>query len=142
MNIKEHIEAGHYPTDGNGRALVPTGESAWEAVIAATDAPGEWVLMGWVRRKGCNDASQASWFANGMAGSRAAITLLPPPPRRVKVQAWALVNDATKELRWLTSSEEAAIHEERLQGYLCVELTGGYDEPWDTKAQTSHPDTK
>lgn len=39
MNVKEHIEAGHYPTDDKGRALVPMGNGR-VATIYCTDHPG------------------------------------------------------------------------------------------------------
>ena len=41
MNIKEHIEAGHYPTDAKGRALVPMGADR-VAVIYCTDHPADY----------------------------------------------------------------------------------------------------
>jgi len=41
MNIKEHIEAGHYPTDDKGRALVPMGADR-VAVIYCTDHPADY----------------------------------------------------------------------------------------------------
>jgi hypothetical protein len=83
MNIKQHIEAGHYPKDEKGRAIVPTTDPNEEAVIAATDAPGQWVLMGWVRQKAGPDMSQASWWPTGAKGSHASIPLLPPAPRKL-----------------------------------------------------------
>lgn len=47
MNIKQHIEAGHYPTDAKGRAMVPVESefdpakgATWIATICAIDGPG------------------------------------------------------------------------------------------------------
>lgn len=83
MNIKEHIEAGHYPTDDKGRALVPMNNGD-TFVVSATDKP----RIG--RRHNCI----AGWRSHGLldcfdSDGRAdcdARALLPPPPRTIPVR--------------------------------------------------------
>jgi len=58
MNIKQHIEAGHYPADEKGRAVVAS-ESGSPITIVATDGPEPFPLIGF----GMSYAS--SWRANG-----------------------------------------------------------------------------
>lgn len=87
MNIKEHIEANHYPRDEKGRALVPT-RGGYRAVIMAIDCPErEKPLAGWYF---LNDhrGELASWHADGHFEAHldcGNLDLLPPPPRKVKV---------------------------------------------------------
>ncbi len=47
MNIKEHIDAGHYPKDEKGRALVPVSDGR-TAIVLATDAPISAPIVGWM----------------------------------------------------------------------------------------------
>jgi hypothetical protein len=130
MNIKQHIEAGHYPKDEKGRAIVPTTDPNEEAVIAATDAPGQWVLMGWVRQKAGPDMSQASWWPTGAKGSHASIPLLPPAPRKVTVRFWIEIERDTGFKSSVWRSDEPSGGVRPRPGCVIVELTGSYDEPW------------
>ncbi len=126
VNIKEHIEAGHYPKDEKGRALVPTPEG--KAVIAATDAPGMWILMGWRDTPG--GQCQASWHADGAPGSDKCNgqSLLPPPPRKVKVTAYAVMDRSGRVN--LLYRDEAAAKRSAAEVETVVPLTGEYEEPW------------
>lgn len=134
MNIREHIEAGHYPTDEKGRALVPM-RNGKTATICATDCPFGGGVVGW------DGDDLNSWDGNGHyhEGSvcLSRIDLLPPPPRKVPKRAWLLVrngedydtthNPATAEM-WRESIKRAEI--DRTEGDLVVELTGEIEEPW------------
>jgi len=122
MNIKKHIEAGHYPTDEKGRALVPMRDGP-TATILATDVGDNWTVvghcLGQVYR--WNDIGISRSSEPGYAGQ-----LLPPPPRKVEVKRWAEVRLSDRTvLVVFASSCIAAGH-----GNVMVELTGSYDEPW------------
>jgi len=131
MNIKEHIEAGHYPTDEKGRALIQTRCGA-TAVIAAVDHPyGDCPIIGWTLQseKGALPAfSYTAWTASGRWEIREdGRDLMPPLPRRVKVTRWA-------EMR---VSDQAILHTfstplppSPSRGCVMVELSGCYEEPW------------
>ncbi len=122
MNIKEHIEAGHYPVDEKGRALVPMRNGS-SATIYATDGPDEPIV-------GLRPRVISTWRASGQWNIHGHndYDLLPPPPRKVKVTRWAVLqkdgccwgNYADRE----TAKSWASYHD----GIL-VELTGEYEEP-------------
>ncbi|TAJ89693.1 hypothetical protein [Reyranella sp.] len=146
MNIRDHIEAGHYPTDEKGRALVPTSRPNAHAVIAATDCPvGDW-LLGWevttsAPVEGVSDGGKPycwriSWWRSDGEVTRSDIDrvgrLLPPPPRKVKVTAYGLVG--RKGLITATVLRSSVESVAGARSTHIVELTGEYDEPWDTKA--------
>lgn len=126
MNIKEHIEAGHYPKDERGRALVPraNGETV---VIYATDAPKGQPIVG-------HDGDGVGcWGANGYYDERNGdgarrLNLLPPPPRKVEVKAYGYAKRSTGEL------VRPEIDDPGPPGFKdthCrVELTGSYEEEW------------
>jgi hypothetical protein len=131
MNIKEHIEAGHYPKDDKGRALVPVG-CAKVATICATDAPGEKPILGFIRSD--DKLYQACWNAwdehgnNCPSQPRACwVDLLPPPPRKVKVLGWAILcpNKLPRAI-YATENEAKAF----AYGRPVVEMTGEHEEPW------------
>ncbi len=124
MNIKEHSEAGHYPKDDKGRALVPM-KSGRAFVVCATDKPGPCPILGW--------AEDIHHAAGHYADSS---DLLPPPPRKVKVTRWAVMLRGhpdkagecvhtigpDEQKRWACSR--------RRPGEFLVELTGEYEELW------------
>lgn len=74
MNIKAHIEAGHYERDDKGRALVPH-IGGGTAVIATTNGYDLGPIIGWILRDGRLSQGLTGW--RGDEGF-----LLPPPPRR------------------------------------------------------------
>lgn len=118
MNIKEHIEAGHYPRDESGRALVPMRDGR-TVVIYATDRVcrhGE--IVGHI------EYSVHTWSVFGASGyphdgqpTGRQFDILPPAPRKVKVTRWAVIRTADQSVM-----DTAATR--------VVELTGEYDEPW------------
>jgi len=124
MNIKEHIEAGHYPKDEKGRALVSM-KNGETAVICATDNPyGGVPIVGW-----CNSGPD-SWGPNGVwktGGDKR--DLLPPPPRKVKVTRWLVVNCHRIEYGPYEDEDDAKATA-RHHGAIIVPLTGEYEEPW------------
>lgn len=137
MNIKEHIEAGHYPTDEKGRALVLIGDAnepdwnAGRATVLATDGcTGEEIIARFPYARACH------WSADGrksfpMPGrTDRAYTLLPPPPRKVEVKAWKLIVNGKKV--GLTDDPELARHWRNgcVSGDELIELSGIHEEPW------------
>lgn len=123
MNIKEHIEAGHYPKDEKGRPLVPTRDGD-TVIVCATDRPGACPIVGYAM--GGSD--------NGFAYYADSSRLLPPPPRKVKVTGWSVVqkggglaacNHDTRE-----EAERSLRNNYVTTGIGVVELTGEYEEPW------------
>ena len=127
MTIKEHIEAGHYPTDDKGRALVPTSKPGAVAIISDTDAghcPNV-ALLGWIRAEAQSDNRIAWWKEDGKCFTDR-IHLLPPPPRKVKVTAYCAPNwNGVKGNKGVWWRREDAPNNEPL-----IELTGEYEEPW------------
>lgn len=128
MNIKDHIEAGHYPTDDKGRALVPMRREE-VATILATDAPGTNPIIGMFRVANGGETAVHLWTASGTVfrNSQSKSDLL-PPPRKVKVTArlrrstdgsWGIV-------RISRDGEGVAL----IPVGATVELTGEYEEPW------------
>lgn len=131
MNIKEHIEAGHYPKDEKGRALVPM-HNGGMAVICATDKPG-FSLVGWRCDK--SDHSIYVWTQSGQPTGNGS-DLLPPSPRKVVVKAWAIVGTGGRIEHFQGTQFEAEqfAGNWRLNGISpkarAVELTGEYEESW------------
>lgn len=132
MNIREHILAGHYPTDDKGRALVPTGHTFGDAVICATDKPGPYPILGWLPTAARVTSIEFSWDENGWAAGQQEIErLLPPPARKVKVTRYALYSPGGTFIQ--TYATEAEARAGALCGvpvYNLVILTGEYEEPW------------
>lgn len=132
MNIKQHIEAGHYPKDSKGRALVPTGHTFGDAVICATDKPGRCPIIGWVPTVARVASIEFSWDENGWANGLHEIErLLPPPPRKVKVTRWMTLPDTGEsDSHFLWDTLKGATEWAKGQERLVIELTGEYEEPW------------
>lgn len=138
MNIKEHIEAGHYPLDDKGRAILPTSDPNVRAVIAATDCPVGDYMIGWsianspkVEFGGGTDYCWkiAWWRRDGEPViDREKVRLLPPPPRKVKVTLWAAYARDTGHLVATEHSRDQLGRFDRRSVYF-VELTGEYEEP-------------
>jgi hypothetical protein len=134
MNIKEHIEAGHYPTDDKGRALVPT-EGDHVATIYATDhMDGGMVIVGRLWVPGVKMIGE--WTANGRPNFGVDLPgLLPPPPRKVKVTRWAVMylpldrNQCHSTFNTETDAQRELGHFKRDE-VIVVPLTGEYEEPW------------
>jgi hypothetical protein len=128
MNIKQHIEAGHYPKDKVGRSLV-TMSNGVDVTIFATDFGDDQGLCIVGLVPGQKWARQ--WTANGERshGVDQDMVLLPPAPRKVEVKALAIVIAGTSTILGLRDPNNPpsglAAGCERL-----VELTGSYEEPW------------
>lgn len=145
MNIKELIEAGAYPKDEKGRALVPTNNPQVRAVIATTDCPAGSPLLGWLitsslaqniggRDVGGTDYcwSICWWRPDGSsAHSDHKEALLPPPPRKVRARAFGVMTsrDNLQSLHFdrLIAEQNAS----RFSAGRVVELTGEYEETWE-----------
>mgnify|MGYP003607547629 CR=1 FL=1 len=89
MNIKEHIEAGHYERDGKGRALVPMGAGRM-ATIYCTDHPG-----GLSKSKFCilgrdPDGQLRAWDPEGANEGFELDALGPPRPRKERVKRYGV----------------------------------------------------
>lgn len=127
MNIKEHILAGHYPTDDKGRALVPCRGSG-TVVIYGTDMPGNCPILGVHIDEAGNrvPGSGFGYFADSEF-------LLPPPPRKVKVTAWTVAKPDGRLSTVLHGSRaEAVAHANTNISYRrVVELTGEYEQGWE-----------
>lgn len=124
MNIKDHIEAGHYPKDEKGRALVPS-DKGWIYTILCTDKPGDEPIVAFRENGSC------CWFKAAHDGAQA-VNLLPPPPRKVKVSRWQLVNKLDGCFAPYTHGTEAeavrcVLNEDV---WRVIELTGEYEKPW------------
>lgn len=71
--ILDHINAGRYPRDDNGRPLVPM-RNRRTAVIYAADAPGDYCIAG------SDGESVETWRADGVYidGGGNSLDLMPP----------------------------------------------------------------
>ncbi len=128
MNIKEHIEAGHYPRDEKGRALVPT-DLGGCAVIAATDAPGVATMIGWWDDEAGTETQMVwredgAWWRSWSAENKNRPHLLPPPPRKVPMKAWVLFNSKGQPFNVFDKPHDPS------PGMFFVEMTGEREEPW------------
>jgi hypothetical protein len=128
MNILEHILAGHYPTDDLGFPRVPR-EAGEVRIVSTTGPKPEYVLVG--QEKDGN--SFMGWDADGNAylpgRDPGGIRLLPPPPRKVKVTRWAVIQKdgcCFGIYQYAATAKEWAID----RSAQMVELTGEYEEPW------------
>jgi len=123
MNIKEHIEAGRYPTDNKGRPLVPHRDGGTVTVLS-TDYMG---------------SNIAGYVING--GRAGELTfwppydrtyLLPPPPRKVTEVRWAAFN---RRGRWVNSaSSRTALRSDEGNDVFLTEVTCTYELPWDCES--------
>lgn len=131
MNIRDHILAGHYPTDDKGRALVPTAHGLDTiAVICATDKPGRYPILGWLPTPARVQSIEFAWDENGCAaGDSNTERLLPPPPRKVKVSA-TLRGGGQHEGDEVLRSMRREDNDDVPPAGVRIELTGEYEEPW------------
>lgn len=78
LTIRDHILAGHYPTNDRGWSLVPTRAARVARIIAANgDDPHPLIGLG-------PGGSCICWMADGLfmgAGKMSELDLLPPLPR-------------------------------------------------------------
>lgn len=128
MSIKEHIEAGHYPVDDKGRALVPV-RGGGTAVIYATDFNDDFPIAG---KAG---GYLYSWHDDGIENHSLRINakydLLPPPPRKVKVTRWLVICPRGEWGPYHSEDCARDIMRERNESDLqIVALRGEYEEPW------------
>ncbi len=132
MNIKQHIEANHYPRDEKGRALVPT-NGGFTAVICATDKPGPRPILGWVPTPARATSIEVAWHDDGSLQGMGTCNLLPPAPRKVEVKAWGVLAEipGTDEYRVVhVAQTQHAAQQWGCSGQPCIALTGSYEEPW------------
>lgn len=135
MNIKAHIEAGHYPTDEKGRALVPLANGGTATIYATDHTDGGLVIVGRIFVAGENHLQM--WDRCGRLNrlENQSLWLCPPPPRKVKVTAYGLAPTSLSPSRNVAptfyGSEDAARSAIIDHSYWrVVELTGEYEEPW------------
>lgn len=131
MNIKQHIEAGHYPKGDDGFWRVPTDDGK-TATVCAIHPRNLRPLLGW------DYAGVYRWWSATGKRDFSGPDLLPPPPRKVPLAAGAIVDATGRIIHFQMSREEAervaaawnknSPHFNRpLRG---VELTGSYEEEW------------
>lgn len=128
MNIKEHIEAGHYPLrDIKDRPVIPMRDGR-KAVICATDGPDGDEIVGWYYDNSNEIGTVCSWQADGMFSSTTAtLDLLPPLPRKVKVTKWGQANSSVLYNTPEEARQSAARHTSLGP---VVEWTAEYEEEW------------
>ncbi len=125
MTIKEHIEAGHYPTDDKGRALVPM-RCDFTATIYATDFPNDRPIIGRIDYGASQEIGH--WLPDGMVmrdGTECQRDLLPPPLRKMRVTHWAIVVNGTAIV---VGTHDAAPTPRK--GEAVVQLTGECEVSW------------
>lgn len=134
MNIKEHIEAGHYPLDEKGRALVPMlhGGHAEEGIVISTDVPGPYPIV--VAEKSAPSGYEVSLHNEfgECIGKRSGqdLKILPPSPKKVKVSGWAAFTCRGTRIGTFDQEHDAHACSKHYPDYRIVELTGEYEEPW------------
>lgn len=130
MNIKEHIEAGHYPKDDQGRALVPTRRGEIVTVYA-TDHPGGYPIAGRINTL-CMHPTTCSETGDNKGWGVQPHDLLPPSPRKVKVKACAIMYGDGRIGHFQIGREDADKFAAGWKHHsaFVVDLTGEYEEPW------------
>lgn len=122
--IKDLIDAGRYPADEKNRPLVPM-RGGGTATIYATDCPDATYPIA-----GSDGSSHMTWMESGqfsVSPISPALDLLPPPPRKVVVKAWAIVGPGGRVLQLrVTPPSGVCTGVERI-----VELTGEHEESSD-----------
>lgn len=133
MNIKEHIEAGHYAP---GARLVPM-RNGRIAVVYTTEHGGAWPIAGSVADEGyVNGRGLCCWQANGRIASSgdAPEDLMPPPPRKMKVAAWAIIGRPSDAPYAIYKTGDAAKESQRNNWGEAVTriifMMGEYSESW------------
>lgn len=134
MNIKEHIEAGHYERDEHCAGWSVTLRNNSAAKIFTTKCGGPYPLVGvvsvidrgWETIKwaadGTPEKGSSHWSCN--------FDLLPPPPRKVKVIGWAIISPSGVARRICANPHSSDVIGAPSLGDRVVELTGEYEEPW------------
>lgn len=135
MNIKEHIEAGHYPVDDKGRPLVPLRNGDMATIYTTEHSPGYPIVGGYF--SGRSNTSVISWSEDGehlvSHNQPSSVDILPPPPRKEKVERYTVFYYAPDGRRC-----ESGPYQDRSTAERCVKclngqvvtLTGEYEEPW------------
>jgi hypothetical protein len=123
--ILGHIEAGHYPKDEKGRALVPM-KNGRTALIYATDHAGLFSIVG-----SCVDRlnGRMSWYwrVDGTSGGlpNASHDLMPPTPRKGKVTG-KLKRIGNGFVVWDLDGVSPDVWRKGVE----IEFTGEVEEPW------------
>lgn len=131
MNIKEHIEAGHYLKNQKGQPRIQlSGPGGMYATILSTDGPANTPIVGYT-----DFPTATMWRCDGThSGTVSTLALLPPAPRKVKVTRWG-VFEMRGGVGFITSygeregAERLAALEPALKRII-IPLTGEYEEPW------------
>lgn len=125
VNIKDHIDAGHY-APGKNLVRMRNGEVA---LIYTTDHGGDWPIAGSIADGSfLNGRGLFCWRDDGQITTTGphAHDLMPPPSRKQQIIAWAIV-DREGSILSLRSSPPAGVATGIEQ---CVELTGEREVPW------------
>lgn len=124
MNIKQHIEAGHYEKVSDHVYALRTRDGE-KAFIYTTRHHPEWEIVG-----GIDGETEAfCWQADGkIRGSKTddPRDLLPPPPRKVKERGWAVINKTSGESRFFATHMPAGFDPDET----LVDATLEFEVPW------------
>lgn len=140
MNIKQHIEAGHYPVDAKGRALVPMRNSGPGAVIYATDRDHSHCIVGHqLDNLYCwqpDGRADNTVFSSDDEYPTTNLDLLPPPPHKSVHKSWIVYPRASDgHPCWgspkfvYDNPHEPATHYPSPK-YIIIEMSCEYEEPW------------
>lgn len=128
MNIKQHIEAGHYPKDEKGRALVPMG-SGRTAIIYCTDHPPKGTNYSCIIGRDPS-ASIRAWDCHGQNEGYHTDNLLPPPPRKREVKRYLVVGPGYERGPYTERIDAECVTRSSHPSGRIVELTGSYEQEW------------
>jgi hypothetical protein len=139
MNVKDHIEAGHYPKSNGEWPILVLTRGGNTAYIYTTRHHPDWPIVGGIE----GESEPFAWRSNGRI-TRATgdgrdyehddpRDLLPPPPRKVKVTRYAVMisvpdNKCHATFAQRNMAEQEAAH--MRDGAVVIELTGEYEERW------------
>lgn len=132
MNIKEHIDQGHYPTDDKGRPLVPT-DSGGVAVIGDTNAMDGNCMLGWMRGHSHDINNCIGWWQDDGTPYTPVRRLLPPPPRKRKIVRYGIIDRGGRFMSCLTydtQQEAEAVARNNTTMDCTIELSGEHEVPW------------
>jgi hypothetical protein len=128
MNIKEHIEAGHYKELGEHNAeRVPTSDGRKATICDVRD---DGLICGWLDgwKWACTWNADGNMLSNGLSPHSPMPHLLPPPPRKRTIKGTLRAANPRCLEDWIVMRLEGDYRDLPVGTH--VTFTAEYEEPW------------